>query len=134
MRYQSVFAATFALVAVAAGPAFAQDCDSLSSNVEIGNCIQKAYQDADADLNAVWKQVLGAVERADYMSAEKRAAWKDELQKAQRAWIEFKEHDCKGAVGFEWDGGSGAGIATTNCMLAHTRARTDDLRNRYLNH
>jgi uncharacterized protein YecT (DUF1311 family) len=133
MRYPVLFAFPLALLCLS-GPAAAHDCGSLSSNVEIGNCLQKAYQQADAELNKVWKQVLGSVDRADYMSAEKRAAWKDALQKAQRAWIEFREHDCKGAVGFEWDGGSGAGGAITSCMLGHTGVRTEDLRNRYLNH
>lgn len=133
MRYPVLFVFALALLCLAP-PAAARDCNALQTNAEISDCLQKAYREADAELNAVWKRVLGSVERADYMSAEKRADWKDELRKAQRAWVEFKEHDCKGAVGFEWDGGSGAGGAVSSCMLDHTTARTEDLRGRYLDH
>lgn len=87
---------------------------------------------ADAELNAIWPQVLASVDQADYLTPEQRAAWKAELHDAQRAWVQYKEHDCNGAVLYEWWGGSGAGGAISSCLLAHTKARTDDLKSRYL--
>ncbi|MEZ5874677.1 MAG: lysozyme inhibitor LprI family protein [Hyphomicrobiales bacterium] len=115
-----------------ASAVLAQDCDSAGSNVEIKNCLAMAYDKADAELNAIWPQVLASVDQADYLTAEQRAAWKTELREAQRAWVQFKEHDCNGAVLYEWWGGSGAGGAISSCLLAHTKARTDDLKSRYL--
>ena len=115
-------------------PAFAEDdtiCASATTTVEIRACLDRAYTSADAELNVVWKQVTASVARVDTMPAKERAVWKDELLKAQRAWIVFKEHDCD-AVGFEWWGGTGAPGAILNCLLAHTRARTKDLKARYL--
>lgn len=126
-----------ALVAVAwlsDGMAWAQEanpCADAGNTIEIRECLDKAYTRADAELNAVWKQVMGHVGDADYLPAKERTAWKDELLESQRAWIQFKEHDCD-AVGFEWYGGTGAAGAMLNCLLAHTEARTADLKERYL--
>lgn len=124
------------VVLAACGPAFAAEpgaeCESASSNVEIKDCLAEAYEKADKELNAVWPQVLASVDQADYLTAEQRDAWKTELRDAQRAWVQFKEHDCNGAVLYEWWGGSGAGGAISSCLLDHTVARTKDLRQRYL--
>jgi uncharacterized protein YecT (DUF1311 family) len=108
------------------------ECASAGSNVEIKNCLAIAYQRADSELNAVWQQVLASVDDADYLTAKQRKAWKAELREAQRGWVQFKEHDCNGAVLYEWWGGSGAGGAISSCLLEHTVARTKDLRQRYL--
>ena len=43
--------------------------------------------------------MLRSVSDADYLTPEQRSAWKKELREAQRAWVQFKEHDCNGAVG-----------------------------------
>jgi uncharacterized protein YecT (DUF1311 family) len=107
------------------------ECASATSNVEIKACLAKAYERADKELNAVWKQVMANVNDADTLPAKERKAWKDELLESQRAWIQFKEHDYD-AVGYEWWGGSGAGGAVSSCLLDHTVARTKDLRQRYL--
>lgn len=128
--------ATVAWLAGAYGPALAQEpgaeCEAATTNLEMRNCRTSAYQDADKQLNAVWKKVLAVVDDADYLTAEQRVAWKKELREAQRAWVQFKEHDCNGAVLYEWWGGSGAGAAISGCILGHTVTRTMDLRQRYL--
>jgi uncharacterized protein YecT (DUF1311 family) len=118
-----------------AGPALAQDvpgCDDATSNVEIGNCVQAAYQKADKELNAIWPKVLAYIDgQGDYMPPDAQKKWKATLIAAQKAWVSFKEQDC-GAVQYEWWGGSGAGIAETTCLYGHTAARVEDLKSRYL--
>lgn len=109
----------------------ANSCADATTTIAMRECLDKAYTSADAALNAVWKQVIAGVGDADHMPPNERKAWKDELLESQRAWIQFKEHDCD-AVGFEWWGGSGAGGAILSCLLEHTEARTKDLRQRYL--
>ena len=109
----------------------ANSCADATTTIAMRECLDKAYTSADAALNAVWKQVIAGVGGADHMPPNERKAWKDELLESQRAWIQFKEHDCD-AVGFEWWGGSGAGGAILSCLLEHTEARTKDLRQRYL--
>jgi uncharacterized protein YecT (DUF1311 family) len=107
-------------------------CESAENNVALKQCLAEAYEQADKELNAVWKQVLASVDEADYLTAEQRDAWKTELRESQRAWVQFKEHDCNGAVLYEWWGGSGAGGAISSCLLGHTKDRTEDLKGRYL--
>ena len=109
----------------------AELCASAQSTAEMRGCLDKEYEKADAELNAVWNKVMAQVSKADHMPAEDAKAWKEELLIAQRAWVDFKEHDCD-AAGFEWYGGTGAPGAILSCLLAHTTARTADLKARYL--
>ena len=106
-------------------------CADAETTVDMRACLNRAYERADGTLNAVWKRVTARIEAADHMPAKERKAWKEELLASQRAWITFKEHDCD-AVGFEWWGGTGASGAILDCLLAHTTARTKDLKARYL--
>lgn len=107
-------------------------CANADNNLAYKECLGRLYEKADQDLNAVWKQVLASVDAADYLTAEQRNAWKKELREGQRAWVQFKEHDCNGAVLYEWWGGTGAGGAILACLLHLTVARTEDLKSRYL--
>ena len=136
LRTTSILCAMLAWLGGAYAAAQAEEpgaeCASAASNVEIKNCLAIAYEKADAELNAVWKQVLASVQANDYLTPAQREAWKKELLESQRAWVQFKEHDCNGAVLYEWWGGSGAGGAISSCLLEHTTARTADLRQRYL--
>jgi len=128
-------AAVFVLPLLAALPARAGDdvpgCENAGSNVEMGACTQRAYEKADAELNAVWPKVLKAIAEADYVPAAERKAWKERVVAAQRAWVTFKENDCA-ALAYEWWGGSGASIAETACLYARTAERVADLGDRYL--
>lgn len=123
-------AALFPL-ALPAGAEDLPDCANASNNVEITACVWDAYKRADAELNAVWKQVMASIRPEDYLPADAVKAWKDDLLAAQRAWITFKEKDCD-AVAYEWYGGSGANMAVGSCLYAHTVQRTNDLKERYL--
>ena len=132
-KWWRFLAATLPL-AVAA-PAHADiwsECDT-GPNIVMTKCIWDRYEAADAELNEVWKQVLATIAPSEFMSAEQAAAWKAELVAAQRSWVTFKDKDCKGAVAYEWFGGSGANAAIGACLYNHSAARTDDLRQRYLN-
>jgi uncharacterized protein YecT (DUF1311 family) len=123
---------TIGLLVTAA--AFAEDqpiCPDAQTTIEIGECVSKEYDKADAELNAVWKKVMASFKKNDYLPAEAVKEWKDTMLAAQRDWIAFKEADCD-AVGFEWYGGTGQGNAITFCLLGHTTARTKDLKARFL--
>lgn len=135
LRTTSMLCMTLAWLAASSGAAMAQEadvCAGAESNLALKECLGKAYQNADKELNVVWKRVRGSVDGADHLTPEQRGAWKKELREAQRAWVQFKEHDCNGAVLYEWWGGSGAGGAISSCLLGHTKARTEDLKSRYL--
>jgi len=108
-----------------------EECGS-GPNIVMTKCIWERYEAADIELNAIWKQVLATIAPTEFMPAEKADEWKAKLLNAQRAWVTFKEEDCRGALAYEWFGGSGAGAAIGACLHAHTSARTKDLRDRYL--
>ncbi len=125
---------TLGLLTLLPFPAIAEEggvCAGAETNVEIGDCVRKAFDKADAELNAVWGQVMATFKTVDFMSAEDVKAWKDELLASQRAWVQFKERDCETIV-YEWWGGSGASNAVSFCLLNHTTARTEALKARYL--
>ena len=115
-------------------PGFAQEqpvCADAQTTIEIGDCVRRAYDTADAELNAVWKKVMASFKTKDYMPAKTLKGWKETLLASQRAWITFKEEDCA-AVGYEWYGGTGRSNAEVFCLLDHTTARTKDLKARFL--
>lgn len=99
----------FGCIAAAAADTEPRDapCEPSSSNLEYKNCLGDLYDRADKELNSVWKQVLAKIDGASHLTAKQRQTWKAELRQAQRHWDQFKEHDCKGAVLYEWWGGSG---------------------------
>lgn len=119
---------------LAAGPSLAEEkpiCENAQTTIEIGECVKKEYDKADAELNDVWKAIMATFQDKDYMPAEDVKAWKDALLASQRDWIKFKEEDCD-AVGYEWYGGTGRSNAVVFCLLDHTTARTKDLKERFL--
>jgi uncharacterized protein YecT (DUF1311 family) len=124
-----------AIMLAVAGPALAQDipgCENATSNIELGMCTSNAYQAADKELNDLWPKVLKYIDgQGEYMPADALQKWKETIIAAQKAWVTFKESDCA-AVEYEWWGGSGAGQAQTACLYAHTAARVEDLKARYL--
>lgn len=131
-----IFITLVAALAVSSAGASAADdlaevCDQ-DTNVAMTQCITEQATAADKELNALWPQVLKRIEAADYLSADERKAWHDKLVSAQRAWATFKDDDCKGAMAFEWYGGSGAGAAMGACLYEKTTARIEDLKARYL--
>ena len=53
------------------------------------------------------------------------------MRKAQRAWIAFRDADCRGLVALDWAGGSGTPMAVSICMTDLTKRRTKTLKERY---
>ncbi|MEX3008047.1 lysozyme inhibitor LprI family protein [Hoeflea sp. TYP-13] len=118
------------LAAASPVPAQALNCDGTTP--EMNQCVFEAYDAADRELNRVWKEVLSKIKPDDYLPADDARQWKEHLIAAQRAWVTFKEEDCQGAVSYEYFGGTGATFAVGYCLYAHTVARTNNLKERYL--
>lgn len=120
--------------AIAGHPAAAQDaidCSDPGTTVEMNFCSDKAFQEADAKLNAVYKNVLAHIAESDPEKPYDRESWEKAMRESQRAWVAFRDADCKGAVPMEWSGGSGTSAAVTGCMTEKTEARTKELSERY---
>jgi len=106
-------------------------CPEAETTVEINQCLKQRYEQADAELNRVYRAVTAHIDEADSMPAETRQQWKNQLREAQRHWIAFKETDCLEVVAYEWWQGSGATAATLGCMIEKTESRTNALKERY---
>ncbi len=107
------------------------DCAKALSTVEMNYCAEQDYKRADATLNAAYQKLLRKVQESGGEAPYDAASWEKALKAAQRAWVAFRDADCKGLVPMEWSGGSGTTVAVLSCMTELTRERTKTLTERY---
>ena len=108
-------AAAMLCLAFSAGPAAAQDCDDPQTQMEMNACAGKAYEAADAALNAAYAEVRS------HLDADGR----EQLVAAQRAWIAWRDAECTlRSRGVE--GGSIYPTVHASCLTELTQARTAD--------
>ena len=96
------------------------NCKNPQTQTELNICSGVDYQQADKQLNQVYNQVR------DKLSANRR----QQLIVAQRAWISFRDADCKFARSAV-EGGTMAPLIFNNCLQDMTKKRTLEL-NSYL--
>ncbi len=128
---KALFALILTLLWTTASHAQEDPCPEAETTVEINQCLKQLYEQADAELNRVYRAVTAHIDEADHMPAETRQQWKNQLREAQRNWIAFKETDCLEVVAYEWWQGTGATAATLGCMIEKTETRTNALKERY---
>jgi len=97
------------LAAVVAGP-----CDEATSTQAIVECFDRQARAADGRLNAAYRAARGRV----------AAAQGQRLQVAQRAWIAFRDANCRAYAAGE---GTMARIEASQCRFDTTRARAVEL-------
>jgi uncharacterized protein YecT (DUF1311 family) len=107
------------------------DCANASSTVEMNYCAERDFTEADRVLNQAYSRALAEIAASDNPAPYAPAAWEKELRASQRAWIAFRDADCKGVVPMEWSGGTGTNSAVLGCMVALTKTRAKDLAERY---
>jgi uncharacterized protein YecT (DUF1311 family) len=107
------------------------DCAKATSTVEINYCADRDYAEADRVLNEAYQKALATIGKGGGPAPYTAAAWEKELRGSQRAWVAFRDADCKGLVPMEWTGGSGTSYAVLGCMIELTKARTKALAERY---
>ena len=74
---------------------------------------------ADIKLNAVYQQLLKKLQGT---------RGKERLPKAQRAWLAFRDVNCKFEAS-SWEGGTGHDITLSSCETNMTQQRTIELEN-----
>jgi uncharacterized protein YecT (DUF1311 family) len=122
-------------LALLGAPATAQpvDCAKAVTTYEMNSCADQDYLAADAALNDIYRQSLAQIARSGGQKPYDAKSWEAALRASQRAWVAFRDAECKGLVPMEWTGGSGATVAVLGCMTRLTEARAADLRERFLN-
>jgi len=127
-------ASTLALSAV---PAAAEDdpppvnCNDIKSTYDGNICAERDFAKADAKLNDVYKKVLEHVTSSGNEKPFDPKSWETAMRASQRAWIAFRDADCKDAVPMEWSGGTGTTVAVLGCMTTMTEQRIKDLEERF---
>ncbi|MBA5979677.1 lysozyme inhibitor LprI family protein [Pseudomonas sp. MD195_PC81_125] len=95
------------------------DCANASDQATMNQCAGQEFKSTDKELNAMYQQIIGRLK--DNPDRKKL------LVGAQRAWIGFRDTECKfSASGVE--GGSVYPLIYSNCLTAVTKARIEALK------
>lgn len=106
----------FSLLAIAPS-AHAADCDSLSNQSAMNQCINNEYKASDAELNKLYKEISQRLkDDQDTLKA---------LRTSQRAWVSFRDAECDFAA-INTQGGSIHSMLITSCRNELTQARVKD--------
>jgi uncharacterized protein YecT (DUF1311 family) len=133
MRFLSGLAVMAFGVSMQAGAAMAQniDCANANSTIEMNFCADREYAAADAALNDIYTQALAAIAKSDGEKPYDPKSWETALRASQRAWIAFRDADCKGLEPMQWSGGTGSTGAVLGCMTQLTHERIRVLKERF---
>jgi len=107
------------------------NCNDIRNTVESNFCADRDYKAADEALNAAYRKVIERIADSGAEPPYDRASWEKLMREAQRAWIAYRDADCKGVVPMEWSGGTATTAAVLTCLREKTEARTKDLEERY---
>ena len=113
----------------AAGPsAEAPDCAEPLTQTAMTICAGQEYARADAELNAVWRELraMAKSEDAEPNDVGQPGHWPTLLE-AQRAWLAYRDAHCR-LVGYDARGGSLEPMLVSACKAELTRARTQRMR------
>ena len=108
---------SWVLVAAAVAGPQADPCKTRANQLELTQCADRQLSASDTVLNQTYRKLL-----AD-LDDEHRAL----LQKAQRAWVGFRDADCDLDASTAL-GGSMYGMLVSDCRTAMTNTRVKDLK------
>ena len=109
------------------GIVLAQEPCRTRNTTEINQCAQQALARKDRELNDAYQSLLKSLEPAGKGDAVDYAATRKLLQQAQRAWVQFRDNDCKAKYMLN-AGGTSRDIVSLGCQIEHTEQRTKQLR------
>jgi len=100
-------------------------CVTQRNTIEMNECAQKQFEQGDRQLNQAYQTLLKKLSQKDEQDMHYSAV-KQYLVAAQRAWVTFRENDCKAMYTYN-EGGTIRTIAYLGCMTSHAAERTKDL-------
>ena len=120
MRRASMMAAFLSLAL--AGAAQAQ------TQAQMNQRAGTAFSRADAAMNRQWTTTYAAMKARDAGDTSRGAfSYAATLLASQRAWLRFRDAQCA-MEGAQFRGGSAEGMAHRECMIALSKARTEQFR------
>jgi uncharacterized protein YecT (DUF1311 family) len=126
------FIALAILVAIMPSPSVAESkaadpCTTQANTIEINQCLSNQLQARDRSLNAAYKALLQRLDESDPSDGVDYQQARRLLVEAQRAWLSFRDNDCRGRVVL-YARGSVRWEIYTECLIAHTERRTNELK------
>jgi uncharacterized protein YecT (DUF1311 family) len=120
--------ALLALTALAT-PVLAQDVDCANTSVqmEMNFCAEQDWEAADAELNRVYTSVMAEMKAMDQTLPPELQGAAQTLRDAQRAWITFRDANCR-LAGYPMRGGSAEPLLIYGCLGQMTLDRSAELR------
>ena len=94
-------------------------------------CADKDYKAADAGLNEAYQQALAQIAKEGGEKPYDAKSWEAALRTSQRAWVAFRDADCRGLVPMSWGGGTGTTGGVLACLTQLTQERTKMLKERF---
>jgi uncharacterized protein YecT (DUF1311 family) len=101
------------------------DCDNPGGQLENTECVAREFQREDAELNRrrpEWLQRARAADR-DFAGRREGPGYEQVLRDAQRAWIAFRDANCRYDAYSQARGGTLEPLIYENCRLRMTRER-----------
>ncbi len=118
----------FAMLACIEGSANADpmsECWIGNGKQEAQVCLGAVENNANAALDVILSQAMDAARKFDDVTAPRRDVV-PALNAAQEAWAQYRDKHCE-FVEANWAGGSGTGMAVSNCRIEQARRRFDEL-------
>jgi uncharacterized protein YecT (DUF1311 family) len=117
----------FVLSPICAGRSMAQHmnakdspCLNAGNDPVMENCLERARNKEDAELNQLYADIRRKLQSAD----------QERLPVAQRLWVQFRDRECDAESGL-YEGGSARPLVFVACMESETRHRIKDLHDGY---
>jgi uncharacterized protein YecT (DUF1311 family) len=107
------------------------DCANAMTTAEMNVCAERDLDKADAALNAAYQRALKAIPGKAVDEPYDTRSWEEALRKSQRAWLAYRDAECKDHTPMHWSGGTGTTVAVLGCLAALTEARTKELAAHY---
>lgn len=117
------------LAAAAAASQPEVSCVDERTQMEINACAAREFEEADAQLNAAWKDASDWLKGGQYYGTEGGTGEGSAfavLLKAQRAWLAYRDEHCK-LVGQSAAGGSLQPFLISRCKTQLTNQRNEQL-------
>jgi uncharacterized protein YecT (DUF1311 family) len=108
-------------------PAQELRCEDPTTQSDMTRCEVRRFEAADRDMNRQWKLTLAAMRNADRSPGDDgRPSYADQLLKAQRAWLAYRDAHCD-SDGYRMRGGSAEPMLVAPCRADLTEGRTKQL-------
>lgn len=119
-------------LAAAVQPMSEAECANAMAQMEMNACALQAFERADAELNALYRQAIAGARETDRSPDNGRVEGDDRpgeeatLREAQRAWVTFRDAHCR-LEGYGERGGSMEPMVFDECRARLTRERIAQL-------